>query len=121
MDPSTARVLGAIVFFVVIFVSGFVLLATGKPYSVLVLTLHKLVAVAAVILLGISLYQTADLGAVEYIALAVTGALFIGAVATGGMLASENSMPLTVKSAHFVLPFLTVISTVVMLFLVNRN
>ena len=56
------------IFLVLIIVSGLWLSRTGRPLNVLILTVHKLIAVAGVALLVITLYrlnQTAPLSPVE--------------------------------------------------------
>ena len=73
----------------VIFLSGFWLSRKGKPYSMFIQAVHKLVGVG----LGVSLtlavyykYQVVHLSSLEIIMVAMTVALFAGLVATGALL-----------------------------------
>lgn len=115
--------LGAFAFlYIFIFLSGVWLNRSGQPYGVIVLTVHKLIAVAALALLGRSLYQAnqlAGLSATELAAGVATGLLFVGTIAAGGLLATGKPMPTVVSTVHQVLPFLTVFATGVTLFLLS--
>jgi hypothetical protein len=48
MSTNQLRVVSAGLFFLFIFLSGFWLSRTGKPYSGIILTIHKLIGLAAV-------------------------------------------------------------------------
>ena len=52
MSINPLTVLAAITLFVLVFVLGFVLKRRGRPHHVLLLTAHKLLALAALILLA---------------------------------------------------------------------
>jgi heme A synthase len=104
-----------------IILSGFWLSRTGKPYSVLIQTIHKLVGVAMGVYLIRMVYlthQTSPLNPVGTLVSVVTVLLFLGLVATGGILATEKSMPIVVTAIHKVLPYLTALSTGAVLFLI---
>ncbi|MBN2001262.1 hypothetical protein JW935_27205 [candidate division KSB1 bacterium] len=51
MDTDTKRIIFAGLIFTVIFVSGYLLKRTGKRYNVFLVTFHKVIAVAAFVLL----------------------------------------------------------------------
>jgi heme A synthase len=78
------------------------------------LTIHKLIAVVAFVLLAAMLYRTnqaGQLGTTEIIAGAVTGLLFLGTIVTGGLLSIGKPLPAAVLTLHQITPFLTVLST----------
>ena len=98
MNTTQLRVVGAGLFYLFIFVSGFWLSKSGKPYDVIILTIHKLISLAAVVFLAIIVYrvnQASALDAIELTAGLVTGLLFIGLIATGGLLSASKPMPAT--------------------------
>ena len=110
------------VFFIFIFLSGFWLKNTGKPYSMLIITLHKLIALAAGIYLGRTVYrihQETPLNTARVVVVAVTVLLFVVNVATGSLLSAEKPMPQIVSSLNKYIPYLTVISTAVMVYLLR--
>jgi hypothetical protein len=124
MSTIQLRVAGAGVSYLFIFLAGFWLSRSGAPYSVLTLTIHKLISLAAIILLGITAYQTnqaARLGAIELLVVVVAGLLFIGTIATGGMLSTEKTMPDIVHRLHRITLYLTVLFTAVSLYLLARR
>jgi len=124
MDSFQLRVVGAGLFFLFIFLSGIWLSRSGKPLNGLILTIHKLISLAAGIFLIITLYwmnQAAPLGATELIAVVVTALFFLGTVVFGGLLSTGKPMPPAILRMHQILPFLTVLSTAVTLYLLLNH
>lgn len=107
-------------FFVVIILSGLWLSRTGRPLNVFLLTAHKLISLAAVVYLVLTvvrIHQVTPLSAVELIASAVTLLLFLALIATGGVLSAARTMPGIVLKIHQVAPVLVFISTAATLYL----
>lgn len=121
MNTNYYRFVGAGLFFLLILLSGYWLSRTGKPYGTIVFTIHKLVAVAAVVLLGVTVYRihrAGALSAIELLAAITTGVFFLGTMVTGGLLSIpiDKAMPAIVHKLHQVTPYLTVLSTAVALY-----
>jgi uncharacterized membrane protein len=117
---AATRAIVAGVFFLFIFLSGLWLHKAGRPLHAGISAIHKLISLAAGVFLIVSIYQLGQvvpLGAMEWIAIVVTGLLFAGDVATGGVLSFEKPRPPAVLRLHQILPILTTISTGVMLYL----
>ena len=111
------------IFFLFIFLSGFWLNRAGKPYSMALITVHKLIGLAAGIYLGVSIYrlhQVAPLGTAQFVVIAVTVLSFLINVTTGSLLSAERAMPQAVSVVNKWFPYLTVIATGVMLYLLPR-
>lgn len=111
-------------FFLFIFISGFWVSRTGKPYGVTIFTLHKLIGLAAGIYLGVRVYrahQALPLGTVEIAAIAATIVLFISTVIAGGLLSIEEPMPAFVSLIHRFSPYLIVVSTIATLYLIQNR
>jgi hypothetical protein len=124
MSADQLRFVGAGLFFVVIFASGYWLSRSGKPYNVIVLTVHKLISLAAVVFLVITLIQSnrvSALSAIELIAGVITSLFFLSLIATGGLLSSDKQMPVIVLRLHQIAPYLTVLSTAVTLYLLQSG
>ena len=124
MSVNQLRILGAGLFYLFIFLSGIWLTRSGRPYNTIVLTIHKLVSVAAVVFLVVVLHRmnkTAPLGVGELASAAITGLFFLGTIATGGLLSADKPMPGIILWLHRITPFLTVLSTAVTLYLVMRG
>ena len=110
------QIIGAGAFFLFVFLSGYRLKRSGAPYGMLVLTAHKLIALAAAALLVVAIYQDhqiAQIGLVEWGAVLVTAVFFIGTVATGGLMSTGKAMPAIVSRFHNITPFLTVVASAV--------
>jgi heme A synthase len=119
---GTLSIVGAVVFFGVIFGSGYWLSRAGKPYNVIVLTIHKLISLAVVVFLVIIMVQAnrvAVLSAMELVAGVLTGLFFLGLMATGGLLSADKQMPPIVLKLHQIAPYLTVLSAAVTLYLLQ--
>jgi hypothetical protein len=120
----TQRIIVAGVAFVLLFLLGIWLNRSGKPYSTLVLTVHKLVGLGLGVLLAAIVYQThqvAPLGGLEIAVIVVTGLFFVGTVAADGLLSIDKPAPAFVATLHLVVPILTVLSTGGTLYLLPRS
>lgn len=119
MSTNQLRVIGAGLFYLFIFVSGFWLGRSGKPYNGIVFNIHKLIAVVAVVFLVITMRQinqVARLSAMELTAGVVTGVFFLGAIISGGVLSIGKSIPAAILTMHQITAFLTALSTATTLY-----
>ena len=122
MSANQLRVVGAGLSFLLILLSGFWLSRSGKPYSGIILTIHKLISLAAVVLLGITIRRISQAGALsttELLAAIVTGLFFLGTMVTGGLLSIGKAMPAIVLRLHQITPYLTVLSTAATMYLLR--
>jgi len=106
--------------FLFTFISGYWLSRSGKPFNGIVLTVHKLISLAAAGLLGFVIYQinqVAPLGTIELAAGVVTVSFFLDAVVSGGLLSIDKPMPAAILTMHRIAPYLTVLSAAVTLYL----
>ena len=120
MNPSQLHIAVIGLLYLLVFGSGFWLTRSGRPYSTIVVTIHKLISVGAFVFLAISLYQInrgVPLSGAEVAAGVITTLFFFGTIATGAMLTAERPMPAIVLWLHRITPFLTVVATAVTLYL----
>ena len=120
MTTDQIRIVVTAVLYLVVFVSGVFLTRSGKPYSTLVLTAHKLISLAALAYLVVTMIQVnrvAGLGASQAWAGVVAGLFFLGTIATGGLLSTDKPTPPVVLILHRITPFLTVVATAAALYL----
>ena len=121
MTSNHFRILYIVVFFLLIFLSGFWLSRGERPYGVLLLTVHKLLSITVVLFLTVIIAQinkSIGLGSLEWIAVVVTGIMFIGTIATGGLLSMAKPLPSIVHHLHQITPFLTLLSTAFCLYII---
>ena len=125
MSGTESRFAGAGLFFLLIFLSGIWLSRSGRPLSGVLLTIHKLISLAAAVFLVVTVYQmnqVATLSGMELIVLVVTGLLFLGTGIIGGVLSTDKPLPGAMLRLHQIGPILTVLSTAVTLyFLLGRQ
>jgi len=120
MSTDQIRIAGTGFLFLLTFISGFWLSRSGKPFNAIVLTIHKLISLAAAVFLGIAMYQTNQVAALSTIQLTagvVTGLFFLDAIVSGGLLSTDKPMPAAILTMHRITPFLTVLSAAVTLYL----
>jgi hypothetical protein len=120
MSTTQVRMVSAGLFFLVIFLFGFWLSRSGKPYNQAVFTIHKLIALAAIVFLVTIIYkmhQAAPLGPAQMTAIGITALCFAATILTGGLLSIDKAMPAIVLRVHQITPYLTVLSTAATLYL----
>jgi len=107
-------------FLLLVFLSGFWLSRTGKPYHAVAFNIHKLIALGAVIILAITVFrvhQAAPPGPAQITAIVVTGLCFAATIVTGGLLSIGKPMPAAISVVHHVFPYLTILATAGTLYL----
>ena len=105
------------------FVAGFWLTRSGKPYNVVILAIHKIISLAIVAMIGIIIYRLrrdVGVGSAEIVAMAITGLLFVLTISSGGLVSTDKPANAATLTVHRVLPFLTVLSTAVTIYLAAR-
>lgn len=113
---------GYVGMFVVTLLSGILLSHLGQPYNSLIFTIHKLIAVATLILVARYVYklnQAIDVSSfIGPGALLVTGLLFVALIISGALLSLQGGALLslqapllqTIHTIHQVTPMLALIS-----------
>lgn len=120
MDTNLLQVIGTLIFFIIIYVSGYSLNRTGKPYKTITFNTHKLISLVLIAFLIIKIYnikQIYELSSLEWIMSVITGILFLIGIISGGFMSIDKSLSETVLTIHKVTSFLTVFATAVLLYL----
>jgi hypothetical protein len=107
--------------FVLVFFFGFWLSRSGKPYGSLLLNAHKLIGLAVLVYLSVIFYQvnrTMPLGTTEWVVALVGALFFVVTIVSGGLVSIDRAMPTAVSVVHKVFPYLTVLSSAAILYLV---
>ncbi len=110
--------------FVPMVTTGFILSAGERPPNTALLTLHKLSAVSNLVFLDATVLKkqkTASLTFLESFASISLNVCFLGTIATGGMLSMNKQFPKSVNSLHSVTPWLTILSSGALLYLLNSS
>lgn len=122
MHTMGTRFFTAGVLFLIIFFFGFWLSRTGKPYNSLLLNVHKLIGLAAGILLVVTVYrvhQTDPISPVGLSAAVITVVFFLSLIVTGGLVSAGVQLPGLVSYVHKLFPYLTVLSSAVTIYLLS--
>ena len=107
MDSTVFRVIGAGLGFILIFLSGFRLRHSVKPYRAIPLNIHKLIGLATGILLAVTVYQlrrATPYVPVDTTTILVTGLLFVSTIITGGLVSIDKPMPAIISRVHKLSP-----------------
>ncbi len=124
MSPAYARAAGLVAAAVVVFGSGIWLTAVGRPYSTAVTTVHKLVDLAAVIVIGVMVYQAnraAPLSALEWTVIGAAAVLVVATFASGGVVSASSDPPAWAVLVHRVAPWLAGIAAGAGVYLVSAH
>ena len=108
---SRIVVMGAL--FVFTLLSGIWLGNSGKPLNVAIFTIHKLIALATVIAIAVTIYQSRtaiEMNAMLWGAIIVTGLLFLALFITGALLSIIQPTNVVILTIHNATPFLVAIS-----------
>lgn len=122
MDATTSKLISAGALFLLTIISGMIVSQSPRPLSIGLVTLHKLIAAGAMVLLGIAvnhLYKIADgKGLVEASLIIVGGISFLALIATGALLTREEmQLPASVLNIHRIAPPLALISSTITVYL----
>ena len=101
-------------------VLGFVFQRRGRPHLVLLLTVYKLLALAALILMTITIIwinRATPLASAALAAAVFTGVFFVIAIVSGGLSSTEKPAPAIAQLLHSVTPFLTIAGAAATFFL----
>lgn len=103
--------------------TGYLLSNGNRPPNTALLTIHKLTDVSNLILLDATVLKKRRVTSLTFLEAFTTVTMnicFVGTIATGGMLSMNHEFPSIVKSIHTVTPWLTVLSSGVLLCLLNQ-
>lgn len=120
INPSTVMIAGLL--FILVLVLGFVLQRRGRPHNVLLLTAHKLIALAALIVMALTVVRAnrvAPLDTAALIAAIATAVFFVVAIISGGLVSTDKPEPAVARALHWVTPFVSVAGAVATFLLVR--
>ena len=126
MDAITSKLIAAGILFLITLISGVIVSRSGRPLSIGLVTVHKLIAVGTVVMIGIAvnqLYKTVD-GKVfiEVSVMVISAILFLALIATGALLTREEvQLPEIVLKIHQVAPLLALVSSTITVYLLTRG
>ena len=117
METNSFAIVILSLLFLFIFLSGYLLSRSGKPFNVLVLTIHKLLSLAALIYLSTRVVRV-PLNSLKFGLVAAAGIFFVSTIITGGLLSTDKNLSTIVHRFHQIIPYLTVLSAFAVLLVV---
>lgn len=111
------------VLFTTTLATGFWLSNSEIPYNTLLFTTHKLTTLSNIALLNYTVWQKhkhLSLTNAEKITSIVMNICFVSTIATGGMLSTNKTMPKFVHALHKSTPWITIASSRLLLYLLNK-
>ena len=126
MNTTANKLIIAGILFLLTIISGVIVSHSGKPLSIGLVTLHKLIAVGTVVLTGMAvnqLYKTVDGKAfIEMSLVVISAILFLALIATGAFLTREEmQLPEIVLKIHQMAPLIVLVSSTITVFLLVRG
>ena len=123
MSTTQLRIAITAGLFLCIFVFGFWLSRSGKPYNQVIFTIHKLIALGAVIYLAATVYkahQIMPLNPAQIFVIVLTIVCVLALFVTGAVLSLDKAIPLIVLRLHHVAPYLALLSASASLYLLSE-
>jgi hypothetical protein len=100
---SAVRTIGLALAAAIVLASGVRLTRSGRPYGSALLNVHKLVDLAAVVVIGLAAYQanrSAPFSGVEWLVLATGAVLVVATFASGGAITGMSQAPAAALRVH---------------------
>ncbi len=117
MNENGLRMVGIAAAFLLVFGTGFYLTHFGRPYSVALLTVHKIVAAGILVFLGIIAYRASALSVSVWLVVSLTVIAFVAMIASGGVLSAIESSPGIIMTVHKVGSYVTVLLAIAAFYL----
>ncbi|GAB4538764.1 MAG: hypothetical protein Kow0063_26910 [Anaerolineae bacterium] len=125
MNTIATKLVVAGILFLFALISGVIISHSGRPLNVGLVTIHKLIAVATVVLIGMAvnqLYKTGDGRMIIGLSvIVITGVLFLTLIATGALLTRDIQLPEAILKVHQVAPLLALVSSTIAVYLLARG
>lgn len=124
MNASVSRTVFVGVLFLLTLAFGSWLSRAGKPYSSLLFNIHKLIALGAVIVTALTVYQAraaVTLGSFTLIAVVATGLLFVALFVSGALLSIGRPDSSAILIVDRVAPWLVVITVALAMYSLIAN
>lgn len=94
--------------------SGVALSRAGRPFGKAILSVHKLVDLAAIVAIGVTVYDATRVGSLSRVAIAATGtagAFLLISLVTGGIASASDKAPRWVTWVHRIGSWITLLIT----------
>ncbi|MHB8134941.1 MAG: hypothetical protein ACYDH1_12055 [Anaerolineaceae bacterium] len=117
MEAITTKLVAAGLLFLFTILSGVWLSSSGRPLNSMIFIIHKLIALATIILVAMSVYnlfKTLDLRTfIELAVIIFTGLIFLALTITGALLSRNIPLPEATLRVHQLAPLLALVSSTI--------
>ncbi len=120
MNTISTKLIASAVFFVLIFLTGFWLNRTGKPYNPILFNVHKFIVLGLVAYLVVTVVQVsraAPLASLQIAAIAIAAIAFVATIVTGGLANLDQGIAAVARQIHQFGPYVTLLASGASLYL----
>jgi hypothetical protein len=112
------------IIFILTLAAGVWLSHSGRPLNTIIITIHKLIALAAVVVTAIQVYgllKNTEIQTLLILLMTLTGLCVVALFATGALLSAVKPVSDKLLTIHKAAPFLAVISMAATVYLLAGN
>jgi hypothetical protein len=123
MGPAAKFVIPGVLFILTLGV-GYWLSRSGKPYNGLIFNIHKLIALAAVVVTAIQAFNALKIGEAQpllSVLLIVIGLCAVALFVTGALMSANKATGRATLTIHTIAPLLAVLAALGTLFLLGER
>lgn len=120
MNASTLKLAGIATGFVLVFLTGFWLNRSGKPYSPALFNVHKFIVLGLAAYLVVTVVQigrAAPLAPLQIAALVIAAVCLVATIVSGGLSNLEQPIAATARQIHQFGPYFTLAASAASLYL----
>ena len=125
MNTIELRFIFVELLFIIVMIAGYRLSRKGKPYNEIIFNLHKLGALGAAVIIGLTVnksHQSMPADSFQLNLLVMTALCFSIMIISGGFLSIDRTIPTAIKRLHQIVPYLTILSATLTLYpLVSKS
>ena len=120
----TLKITGIGILFLLIIVTGILLVRTGRPYNPVMFNIHKFISLAGIVLGGIFVYNAyGNIEGIPFLLplIIVTGILYIVLLVSGGLLDLDKPFHNLLQIIHRIGSPVTIIFTIVIFYILLKK
>jgi hypothetical protein len=120
MNATTLKLAGAAAVFLLVFLTGFWLNRTGKPYSPVLFNVHKFIVLGLVAYLVVTVAQlnrVTPLASLQIALIAIAAVCFAVTIVTGGLANLDQGIATIARQVHQFGPYVTLLASSAFLYL----
>jgi len=111
-SKSMVRTIGLIIAIIIISYTGILLSKSEYPFGTFLITIHKLLSLAVVVIIGVATYKSSNLMGINLIFIIPAIILYVISILSGGAVSEIQNVPIWVIWTHRIGAWLAVITMI---------